>query len=307
MIFPRLKTDGSLRREDSWRASFLFFVLSVFIFTLAKLTPVFNGLQYFSFQFVYSPLRIVIYTPLRGVAHSWQDLNLREERLQQFFDLKVENDELRAQLQRLSYYQAENRRLRLLMESVATVSEPVMVAEIVDDNIEGYRETILINRGTAQGVYIGQSVIDPYGLVGQVIEVYPYQARVMLISDGRSRVPVYVERTKQRALLTGDGDMGVVRLENVVQDSDIVVGDRLLTSGLGGIFPRGYLVAEVVAVERNQRQSFLSVRLRPMAQLRSMLEVLLLDQRGVFFEGDSRDLIGPPFLDGALEGEAPSL
>ncbi|ABQ13749.1 rod shape-determining protein MreC [Dichelobacter nodosus] len=244
------------------------------------------------YQWIYHPLRAVIQAPwlnLRQYLYQWQNKKALASRCD---NLLRENEMLRAQMQLLGHLQAENRRLRMLMESVANVTEPVMVAELSDTMIEGYRETVMINKGARDGVYEHQAVIDPHGLIGQVIAVYPNQAEVMLISDGRSRVPVYIERTHQRALLSGSAEAGVLTMPALRLETDIRIGDHLLSSGLGGIFPRGYPVAEVVSVNREQRYGFLQVRLKPLAHLQTMLEVLLLDRRQL---ADSLYIpVGPP-------------
>lgn len=228
------------------------------------------------YSHIYSPVRSLIYQPLKAL----QSLSVQqqsEETLQQKVEtLEWEKRELLAQLQLLTHYRAENRRLRLLMESIPEVTDTVLIAELRDTAIDGYTEQVTINKGKNQGVFINQAVIDPFGLVGQVVEVYPHEAKIMLISDARSRVPVYVERTQQRGLIAGGRDFGGLELNDLRLDSDIQVGDRLITSGLGGVFPRGYPVAVVTEVKRDQKFSFLKIKLQALAKLDSMLEVLLL-------------------------------
>lgn len=233
------------------------------------------------YEWVFQPVRLFIQAPLRFTSNEYHNYQRYHQAFTQVQSLVAQNDELRAQVQLLDHYQVENRRLRLLMDSVASVSEPVLVAELEDDEIEGYREVITLNKGSVDGVYLHQAVIDPYGLVGQVTEVYQHSAKVMLIVDGRSRVPVYVKRTQQRALVSGTSQIGVLTMPMMRLDSDIRVGDVLVSSGLGGVFPRGYPVAEVTAIQRNQSQAFMHVELRALAHLDTMLEVLLLDQRSV--------------------------
>ena len=205
-----------------------------------------------------------------------------------------ETQELRAQVQLLGHFQAENRRLRMLMDSLLNVTDPVLIAELSDTSIDGYRESVTINKGERDGVYVNQAVIDPYGLVGQVVEVFSRESRVMLITDTRSRVPVYVARTQQRTLVSGSNGYGSLEMPMLRADSDIQVGDRLVSSGLGGIFPRGYPVAEVTAIERDARAASMTVRLRPLAHLQSMLEVLLLDQRHIAYPPQAVVPVGPP-------------
>lgn len=281
------------QRAKSWLPAWaLAMACSLSLLLLGQLTAWLQMPRALLHDYAYAPLQRLIQAPLSGMAQQWQSWQRDEDLAAQVQQLQAQNDELRTQIQLLAYYQAENRRLRMLMDSVDSVTVPVMIAEIYDSNIEGYRETIVINKGKEEGVYAQQAVIDPFGLVGQVTEVFAHQAHVMLISDGRSRVPVYVERTQQRALVSGIAERGALQVENLRLDSDIQIGDRLLSSGLGGVFPRGYPVAEVQAVERDQRNSFLQVKLKPLAHLSSMLEVLLLDQREIIPEVSLP--VGPP-------------
>ena len=230
-------------------------------------------------EWLYQPARIAAQAPLTLVEHTGRRWNARSELADQAQLLAAENRQLRAQLQTLGHFQAENRRLRMLMDSLLTVTDPVLIAEIRDDAIDGFRESISINKGSRDGVFLHQAVIDPYGLVGQVVEVYANDSRVMLLTDARSRLPGYVARTQQRALVSGTARRGEMTLDSLRVGSDIAVGDVLISSGLGGVFPRGYPVATVTAVERSPESAFLQVSLQPAAHLSSMLEVLLLDKR----------------------------
>ncbi|SUO95446.1 rod shape-determining protein MreC [Suttonella ornithocola] len=280
MLFPRPESRG--RTKINWFRPWLIATFCwLTIVLLGKQTTLLQPVRHFLSSAVYTPVSLVLQSPLRFVSYGWSSWQHDKSLLANAKQLESENKALRSQVQLIGHYQAENRRLRMLMDSVGTVTEPVLIAELNDTDIEGYRESVKINRGKADGVYPQQAVIDPFGLVGQVTEVFEHEANVMLITDGRSRVPVYIERTHQRALVSGTTEKGMLAMSTLRLDSDIAVGDRLVSSGLGGVFPRGYPVAEVIAVSRDQRNSFLSVKLKPLAQLQSMLEVLLLDQRSV--------------------------
>ena len=243
---------------------------------------------------VYAPVRTALHAPLQWTRHGWQVFAEKQDEHALLLQQQQENQELRAQVQLLGHFQAENRRLRMLMDSLLNVTDPVLIAELSDTSIDGYRESVTINKGERDGVYVNQAVIDPYGLVGQVVEVFSRESRVMLITDTRSRVPVYVARTQQRTLVSGSNGYGSLEMPMLRADSDIQVGDRLVSSGLGGIFPRGSPVAEVTAIDRDARAASMTVRLRPLAHLQSMLEVLLLDQRHIAYPPQAVVPVGPP-------------
>lgn len=286
--------ERSAPRRPSRLPLLIFAVVAVLCLTLAQQTTLLVPLRALIYEWAYVPSRDVLQAPLRTFSHGmnqWQD---RDALRTELIHLRDENRALRAQTLLVGHLQTENRRLRMLMDSVLDVRVPVSVAELRDSDINGFRETITISKGEYDGVYVHQAVIDPYGLVGQVVEVYAHEAKVMLISDARSRLPVYVERTQERAVVTGSSDRGGLALMNLRINSDLREGDVLISSGLGGIYPRGYPVARVTHIERDQRRSFLDATLTPSAQLNKLLEVLLLDKTG---ETTAPTLpLGPPPL-----------
>ncbi|UJF24291.1 rod shape-determining protein MreC [Suttonella sp. R2A3] len=256
----------------------MFTVLVALILTLSQQTTLLGPLRGLIYEWAYVPSRDVLQAPLRAISggiKQWQDKDALQADIER---LRDENQALRAQTLLTGHLQTENRRLRMLMDSVLDVRVPVSVAELRDSDINGFHETITISKGARDGVYLHQAVIDPYGLVGQVVEVYAHEAKVMLISDARSRLPVYVARTRERTVVTGSSERGGLALSNLRINSDLQEGDELISSGLGGIYPRGYPVATVTRLDRDQRRSFLEATLTPSAQINELLEVLLLDK-----------------------------
>ena len=126
------------------------------------------------------------------------------------------------------------------------------------------------------GVYVGQPLLDANGVVGQVSMVFEFQAEALLITDSSHRVQVAVADTGQRTIAQGTGDSGLLRLLFVTNNDDIEVGDELVTSGLGGVFPRGRPVARVVEVTRQPGLPFADVLAEPVADLDRDQEVLLV-------------------------------
>ena len=280
--------------QSRQRPVLLVLVCAVVLLTLTQRTGWLSRPYAWVHDGVYAPVRTALHAPLQWTQHGWQVFAEKQDEHALLLQQQQENQELRAQVQLLGHFQAENRRLRMLMDSLLNVTDPVLIAELSDTSIDGYRESVTINKGERDGVYVNQAVIDPYGLVGQVVEVFARESRVMLITDTRSRVPVYVARTQQRTLVSGSNGYGSLEMPMLRADSDIQVGDRLVSSGLGGIFPRGYPVAEVTAIERDARAASMTVRLRPLAHLQSMLEVLLLDQRHIAYPPQAVVPVGPP-------------
>lgn len=218
--------------------------------------------------------------------------------------LTTENARLRRQvvisqyrLQDLNVLEMENNRLRGLLDSYEEVSEGrVMIAEILSTDLEHYRQRFIINRGSTDDVEVGQPLLDADGVVGQVESVSAMTSQALLITDPDHALPVAIERTGVRAIAEGTGDSSQLRLNNLTNSADVVLGDRLVTSGLGGIFPSGRPVAIIDGFTQRPEQNFAYVTARPISELDRNQEVLLVwkDDRGV---GDESVEI----LEGALQ------
>lgn len=190
--------------------------------------------------------------------------------------LHSESRILHGKVQKLVSLTAENVRLRELLSSSTVVQDSVLVAELVSVSPDPLKHQIVIDKGASDAVYIGQPVIDAYGLIGQVIEVNALSARVIQISDSRHAIPVQVNRNGVRAVAEGSGRIDTLIIPNLVDTTDVRVGDLLVSSGLGQRFPVGYPVGVVKSVEQDPGQPFLTVVVRPSAQLDRSRYVLLV-------------------------------
>lgn len=197
---------------------------------------------------------------------------LQEENRQ----LKKEVAWLKANLANQTVLEAEHRRLKRLFESTAAHTRPVMIAEVLDSYIDANKHHIEINKGLSAQVFEGQVVIDENGVVGQVTAVSDNAAIVSLITDARQRIPVFIERNRLRMIARGSGDLGELEMEFVGKTADVRVGDKIVTSGLGDRYPRGYGIAVVTEVDVSPANEFLQIRAKPLAALDKVLEVLLI-------------------------------
>ncbi|MDT8427510.1 MAG: rod shape-determining protein MreC [Pseudomonadales bacterium] len=185
----------------------------------------------------------------------------------------------RRELQQLASLASENSRLRALQEASQAVQGKVMAAEIINISSDPGSRRVLINKGAQHGVQPGQALLDAYGLMGQVVEVLPFTSWVMLVTDSRHGTPVQVNRNGERAIARGSRDSGPqLELEYVPDTADIVVGDLLVSSGLGQRFPKNYPVAEVVNIRHDPGQPFATIKARPLAQLDRTRHVMLVIQ-----------------------------
>jgi rod shape-determining protein MreC len=191
-------------------------------------------------------------------------------------DLKQLNLQLQAQLQKMQSLEAENLRLRNLLDSSFKVGERVLIAELSAMELDPYSQKVVINKGSRSGVFNGQPVLDAHAVMGQVVSVSPVNATVLLITDASHALPVQVMRNGLRTIAVGTGEINRLSLPFLPRNADIREGDMLVTSGLGGKFPPGYPVAEVSEVILEEGQHFASVNATPLDLLDRSREVLLV-------------------------------
>jgi rod shape-determining protein MreC len=222
------------------------------------------------------PVQVAVDLPFRAwdwLTGSFADRSrLRRENLEVTARLRLAN----LQLQRFAALEEENRRLRDMRENSAGVAERVLVASILNVDLDPFRHRVLLDKGAQDGVFKGQAVLDGEGIFGQVSRVHAQTAEVILISDAEHAIPVQSNRTGLRTIAVGTGDSSRLSLPFVTVESDLKQGDLLLSTGMGGVFPPGYPVARVARVERTAKATFAIVEARPTALLDRDREVLLV-------------------------------
>ena len=232
---------------------------------------------------VRSALSVVIY-PVQYIvnfpvtAGEWMDesFSTRETLQNELTTLKTQQLLYDARLQKLAALETENQRLRQLLDSSTKVGERVLIAELLSVDLEPFTNQVVINKGSNQGVYEGQPLLDAHGIMGQVTRVGPITSTVMLITDPNHAIPVAINRNGLRAIAMGNGSADELDVPYFPNDADIQVGDLLITSGLGERFPEGYPVATINSIEQNPGQPFAHVTATPTAKLRQSREVLLV-------------------------------
>ena len=198
-------------------------------------------------------------------------------------DLLEQNEALKARLlileRRALKYAAlasENNSLRQLMNSADALDDRVIVGEVVAISPDPFSHEIIINKGSRDGVKVGQAILDANGLMGQVRQTSSFTSRVLLVSDSSHAVPVEVVRNGVRAILLGNGDPDALELVHVPDTADIREGDILVSSGLGGRFPRGYPVAQVDRINKEPGEPFVEIQASPKARLNRSHLVLVV-------------------------------
>ncbi len=206
-----------------------------------------------------------------------------DDRLLSRQEIQAENKLLRNQirvqesrLQQMASLVAENLRLRQLMNSSEIVQDRVLVAELIGVSPDPLVHKVIVDKGSNDGIYVGQPLLDAFGLMGQVVSVTPYTAQALLITDNSHAIPVQITRNNVRTVAEGVGDLYELRLRYVSSTMDIKEGDILVSSGLGGRFPVGYPVAQIEKITFDPGEAFATVIAKPAARLDRSRHVLLV-------------------------------
>lgn len=200
----------------------------------------------------------------------------RSELLSDNEQLHSSNIKLHAKLQKFESLEAENIRLRNLLDASYKVGDRVLIAELSAVDLDPYKQQVVINKGTTSGAFEGQPVLHADAVMGQVVQVTPFSSTVLLITDPSHSIPVQVLRNGLRTIAVGSGRISELNLPYLPTNSDIREGDLLVTSGLGGKFPTGYPVATVTHINRSPDNAFAEISAEPAAHLDRSREVLLV-------------------------------
>ncbi|MGH8475316.1 MAG: rod shape-determining protein MreC [Methylococcales bacterium] len=222
------------------------------------------------------PIQYAVSLPDR-VGHdmmdSWMD----------YKDLMAENRRLKEEqlvyktkLLKFSALEKENIRLRDLLDSSFKLGEQVLVGEMLAVNLDPYKHTVLVDKGSRFGVFVGQPVLDANGVVGQVYRANPLNSEIVLISDPSHAIPVQVNRNGLRTIAVGVGKINELSLPFLPNNVDIRVGDLIVTSGLGGTFPQGYPVGKITEVTAQPEKPFSRITAKPLAHLDRSRELLFV-------------------------------
>ena len=209
---------------------------------------------------------------------SWTDENFASRQSLIEKNRLLENQLLihKVKLQQMAALSAENLYLRQLMNSSKTLGSRVLVGKIIGISPDPTLHKVIINKGSKHGVYIGQPILDAFGLMGQVVSLTAYTSQVLLITDGSHALPVQVNRNGVRTIVEGTGDFYRLKLRHISSTMDIQQGDLLVSSGLGERFPAGYPVATVQSISHDPGKPFADVVVNPVAQLDRSRHVLFV-------------------------------
>jgi len=222
------------------------------------------------------PVQVAVESPFEGWNWFRQSVSSRGALRADNVRLQAELRLAQFRLQRYEALEAETQRLRGLRDNTAGVSNRFIVGDIMDVDLDAFRARVLVDKGAGDGVFVGQAVLDAGGVFGQVARVEQLTSEVILISDPTHAIPVQINRNGLRTIAVGTGDSSRLKLPYLPTSADVIAGDLLVTSGLGGIFPAGYPVGTIAEVKRDPAQSLADVDVRPAASLDRSRELLFV-------------------------------
>lgn len=213
-----------------------------------------------------------------GQFSEWLGENMKSRKtlLEENAELREQAQIMQRRIQRFASLTAENIRLRELLGSSSTLSDSVLVAEIVGLDSDPFSHKVVLDKGANDGVFVGMPIIDASGLMGQIVFVSEFSSRGLLITDARHGLSVEVVRNGVRAIALGTGAIDEISLSHVPNTVDIEVDDILVSSGLGERFPQGYPVGIVKQVNRQVGRQYAEIIVSPLAKLDRSRHVLLV-------------------------------
>lgn len=190
--------------------------------------------------------------------------------------LKNERLLLKAKLQKLEAIEQENVRLQSLLGSSFKLGEQFLAASIIRTNLNPLTHQVVIDKGSRFKLYKNQAALTADGVIGQVIDVNPLSASIILLSDPNHAIPIEISRTGLRTIAIGSGNNDSINLPYLPHNSDIRIDDLLITSGMGGLYPKGYPVAKVSELAPAPGQAFMIAKAKTIAKIENSHEVLLV-------------------------------
>ena len=247
-----------------------------------------SGMMYLDFQGNYTdrlrsylsvtllPIQVAANAPKKIINNLKNKLNDRESILTENQLLKKENIQLYSKVQQTYKLEAENKRLFELLKAKPEDGKNFIFADIISVNQDNDKHQIIINKGSMDGIELGAAIADSKGIIGHIFRDQVLASEVLLISDPEHGIPIEIARNGLRAIAIGIGSYDEIILNNLPNNSDIKINDVLITSGLGGRYPEGYPVAIISNIERVKGDSYLSIGAKPIANLKNINEVLII-------------------------------
>ena len=224
---------------------------------------------------VATPVRMVgsvVAAPFHAIGNVVSNVTAPQETLS---ELREQNEQLTAEVAKLTEAEKTAERLEGLLGLQSTYSLESTAARIVGGSSDAWSQTVTIDKGTIDGLEVGMAVCNSGGAIGQIVEVSASSSTVRLLTDENSGISAMVQRSRAQGILQGQPD-GTLLLNYVTADSDVSVGDIVITSGLGGVFPKGLPLGTVTSVNRASNATYYTVTVRAQSLAENNEEVLVI-------------------------------
>lgn len=301
---PSLSNGLKQPSSSRWRLFGVLMAISVVLFTVSAGTGSTGPLEAVRgvVQTIVLPVRYLgsaICKPFDGLGNVFTNLTADQATLSQ---LQEENEQLKAQNAKLAEQALSAERLEALLDLKNSYDLQGVGARVVSGSLDSGSTTITIDKGTTSGIAVGMPVTDSYGVIGQVSQVGPTTATVRLITDERSGVSAMVQSSRAQGQLEGNGT-DELSLTLVRTDQSVAVGDLVVTSGLGGVYPKGLLLGTVTSVERPNGALYYDITVKPAASVGSLEEVFVITS---LTEGQTATASDVADADAQEAGQSPS-
>lgn len=222
------------------------------------------------------PLSFIANLPKNTLDGLQLDFSERSEIIDEIKILKEENIQLKSEIQEVYKLESENKRLYALLDSKPDGKTNFIFADIIAISPIKERHQIVVNKGSKHGIRIGDAVADSNGIIGHVIRDQIFSSEVLLISDLEHAIPVEIAETGERTIAYGTGDMNQLSINSMPLNSKIKIGNAVITSGLGDRYPEGFPIGEISTIEKENGENFLTVYLKPFANLKIINEIWII-------------------------------
>lgn len=221
-----------------------------------------------------APFQSSLDSIVNSATEIWRNYLWLVDAQQRNLELEQENQELHSQLQQVQEISLQNVRLRKLLAFVDELDRAALPAQVIGEDASNWARTIIIDKGTRAGLRTGLPVVAAHGVVGRIIKIAPNSSRVLLITDASSAVAALIQRTRTRGIARGRGEN--LSIEYALRGADIQTGDLLVTSGMGGVFPKGLPLGLVESVEKGQFGLFQQVKATTTIDFSLLEEVMVI-------------------------------
>lgn len=215
-----------------------------------------------------------IVRPVTGLGNIYRNATADEETLT---ELKEQNMQLRSAVERLEEYKQQSQRLEELLDIKNTYDLTSTAARVIGGSTDDWSRSIEIDKGSNEGIGINMPVLNSYGLIGQVVKVGNASATVKLITDENSGVAATIQSNRAQGIVRGAPD-GSLKLDFITSDVEVKKGDVVITSGMGGVFPKGLPIGEVTTATKSPASLYYDITVKPPLSVSSSEEVLVITQ-----------------------------